>query len=406
MQPVLLLLSTYPFRRAQHGGQIRLSHIAKSYQAAGWTVESIAVYEPRSYASDVIGRHDIPFPVDSSYRHFQGHTVPATDDLLAGVYAAAGNGGWSQVSRKLPATIDAIHVEQPWMWPLAQKIAALPAYSNAKLIYGSQNIEYKLKEEIFASLGVTDHWGILESIEALERQCVAEADLSLAVTQADYAVLEGMGARHPVLAPNGVEPWSAGDAALQRWRSRLPAVPWILYVASAHPPNYTGFLDCIGDSLACIPPNSRLVVAGGVSEHIYQSYLRTRWNNLNLSRLELLFILSEEDLAAVKTLAHAFLLPIQHGGGSNIKTAEALYSGKYVIGSEAAFRGFQSFTQAPRVTVARSHQQFQQSMRSVLQRAPLQSAPVAADDPRYALQWNQCLIPVTDALALLVGKGL
>ena len=126
----------------------------------------------------------------------------------------------------------------------------------------------------------------------------------------------------------------------------------------------------------------------------------------NLSRLELLFVLSDEDLAAVKTLAHAFLLPIQHGGGSNIKTAEALYSGKYVIGSEAAFRGFQPFIDLPEVTVARSPSQFQQAMRSVLQRPALSPAPVAAGDLRYGLQWDQCLAPVPEAATRITKRGL
>lgn len=406
MPPVLLLLSTYPYQKPQHGGQIRLAHIAKAYQAAGWTVESIAVYEPRAYGSDSVGRQDLPFPLDSPYRLLGGQAVPATDDLLSGRYAAAEDGGWGPILGRLPPTIDAIHVEQPWMWPLAQKIVALPPYRQARLIYGSQNIEYPLKKDIFASLGVRDDWGLVQAIEELERQAVQEADLSLAVTQADYDVLERLGARNTLLAPNGIASWKAQDKTLERWRARLPAAPWILYIASSHPPNYTGFIDCIGDSLACIPPNSRLVVAGGVSEHIYHCFAPTRWSTLNLSRLELLFVLSDEDLAAVKTLAHAFLLPIQHGGGSNIKTAEALYSGKYVIGSEAAFRGFQPFIDLPEVTVARSPSQFQQAMRSVLQRPALSPAPVAAGDLRYGLQWDQCLAPVPEAATKITKRGL
>lgn len=403
--PVLLLLSTYPYQKPQHGGQLRLAHIAKAYQAAGWAVESIAIYEPRAYSADCIGCHDIPFPIESPYRLIDGQSVPATDDLLSGRYAAAQDGGWGLILSKLPPTIDAIHVEQPWMWPVAQKIAALPSYRQARLIYGSQNIEHPLKKDIFDSLGVQDDWGLVPAIETLERQAVQEADLSLAVTQADHDVLTRMGARNTLLAPNGIEPWKAQDKALERWRARLPAAPWILYVASAHPPNYTGFIECIGDSLACIPPNSRLVVAGGVSEHIYHCYAATRWSTLNLSRLELLFVLSDEDLAAVKTLAHAFLLPIQHGGGSNIKTAEALYSGKYVIGSEAAFRGFQPFTELPEVTVARSPAQFQQAMRSVLQRPPLSAATVAAGDLRHTLRWDQCLAPIPEAVAKTIQRG-
>ena len=405
MPPVLLLLRTYPYKKPQHGGQLRLANIAKTYQAAGWTVEGIAVYEPRAYSSDCVGRHDIPFPTDSPYRLLDGHDVPAIDDLLSGRYVAEEDGGWSLILDRLPPSIDAIHVEQPWMWPLAKKIATLPHYRHVKLIYGSQNIEYPLKKDIFESLGILDSWGIVAAIESLERQVIQAVDLALAVTQNDYDALERLGARNMLLAPNGIEPWTAQEKTLARWRARLPAAPWILYVASAHPPNYTGFIDCIGDSLACIPPNSRLVVAGGVSEHIYHCYASTRWSTLNLSRLELLFVLSDEDLAAVKTLAHAFLLPIQNGGGSNIKTAEALYSGKYVIGSEAAFRGYLPFTDLPEVTVARSPAQFQLAMRSVLQKPPLSVEPVIEGDLRHTLRWDQCLAPIPAAVAKVIQRG-
>jgi glycosyltransferase involved in cell wall biosynthesis len=403
--PVLLLLSTYPYQKPQHGGQIRLASIAKAYQAAGWIVESIAVYEPAAYAADCVGSNDVPFPQDSRHRLIDGQAVPATNDLLSGRYATAEDGGWELIQRKLPPTIDAIHVEQPWMWPLAKKITTLPSYRQAKLIYGSQNIEYPLKKDIFDSLGVIDIWGVVAEIESLERLAVLEANLSLAVTQADYEVLERLGSRQTLLAPNGIAPWKAQDATLERWRARLPTAPWILYVASAHPPNYTGLIECIGDSLACIPPNSRLVVAGGVSEHVYHRFAPLRWSTLNLSRMELLFVLSDEDLAAVKSLAHAFLLPIQHGGGSNIKTAEALYSGKYVIGSEAAFRGFQPFIELPEVTVARSPSDFQQAMRRVLQSPPLRSTPVAAEDLRHTLRWDQCLAPVPEAVTKIIQRG-
>lgn len=403
--PVLLLLSTYPYKKPLHGGQVRLANVAKTYQDAGWSVRGIAIYGPNSYSSECAGRYDIPFWLDSPYQLIGGQRVPAIDDLLSGHYAVAEDGAWSLILEKLPPTIDAIHVEQPWLWPLAQKIVTVPAYRHATLIYGSQNIEYRLKKDIFDSLGVQDEWGLVSAIEALEQQAVQEADLSLAVTQADYEELKLMGARNLLLAPNGIEPWKAQEKTLEYWRSRLPLAPWLLYVASAHPPNFTGFIDCIGDSLACIPPNSRLVVAGSVSEHIYKCCAATQWSSLNLSRLELLFSLSDEDLAAVKTLTHAFLLPIQHGGGSNIKTAEALYSGKYVIGSGAAFRGFERFTALPEVLTARSPAQFQAAMRSVLQRPPLNPALIPVGDLRYSLRWDQCLAAVPQTVLNILKRG-
>jgi hypothetical protein len=138
------------------------------------------------------------------------------------------------------------------------------------------------------------------------------------------------------------------------------------------------------------------VIAGSVCEHIYRCLSETRWHTLNLSRLQLLFTLSDDDLAAVKTLAHAFILPIEQGGGSNIKTAEALYSGAYVIGSEAAFRGFNELTTLPEVMVARSPHEFQIAIRDVLLRPSRNKLQILQGNPRHSLQWDQCLasIPV------------
>ena len=123
MPPVLLLLSTYPYQKPQHGGQLRLANIAKAYEAAGWLVQSIAVYDPRAYDTHSVGQMDIAFPPDSPYRLLQGHSVPATEDLLSGRYAAADDGGWSAILKNLPLAIDAIHIEQPWMWPVARRFA-------------------------------------------------------------------------------------------------------------------------------------------------------------------------------------------------------------------------------------------------------------------------------------------
>ena len=404
MSPVILLLSTYPFQQPRHGGQLRLASLARAYAAAGWQVESLAVYEPEAYDTEVLGLHDISFPMDSRYRLLKGRKPVFINDYLSGIYAAADDGGFPQIERHLPARLDAIHVEQPWLWPLAKRIFALPRFNHVKLILGSQNIEFELKLDIFHSCGTVDTLGALQDIQALERQSVSEADLVLAVTESDYNKLAAMGARTLLLAPNGIQPWKASNDALARWRSRLPKVPWILYVASAHPPNFTGFVHCVGDSLACIPPNAKLVLAGGVTEHIYHVLNKTRRNSLNLSRLELLFTLSDEDLAAVKTLAHAFLLPIQHGGGSNIKTAEALYSGKYVIGSPAAFRGYSKWTHLPEVTQAHSPTEFQQAMRSILLKPALNPGPISDTDLRADLRWDHCLSPVPQALAQWVNK--
>ena len=403
MNPTVLLLSTYPIVEPRHGGQVRLANIAHAFEAANWQVESMAIYEPEGYGEQRQGPRDLPFPVDSPFRQFKGRDVPLVNDLLTGLYAAADDGGFAAVVRQLPPVVDAIHVEQPWLWPLAKRIKQLPGLEKTILIYGSANIEAPLKLEILTSYGVADSAQVIAEIDALERRAACEADVAVAVTKSDLATLASWGARHTVLASNGISPWQATPERLSHWRTRLPKAPWMLYVASAHPPNFTGFTDCVGPSLGCFPPDSRLVVAGSVCSHLYQHLAATRWHSLNLSRLELLNTLPDEDLAAVKTLAHGFLLPIPHGGGSNIKTAEALFSGAYVVGSEAAFRGFEDFLDSPEVVVARSPAVFQTSIRNVLAHPRASTATHAgALSQREALRWDRCLasIPAAAAVAL------
>lgn len=407
MNRAVLILSTYPHTIPRHGGQLRVANISKAYANDGWSVHSIAVYEPDAFHGAAVGKHDVAFPNDSAFRFFNDRHVPFISDLLSGAFASSDSGGFPSICAKLPIRIDAIHVEQPWLWPLAKRIKELDQHRSAVLIYGSQNIERNLKSEIFLNYGINNAEDAIEAVGQLERIAATEADISLAVTQSDLSELAKLGARKLLLAPNGIAPWSASSAALAKWKKRLPTAPWALYIASAHPPNFTNFCDSVGGSLGCIPPDTKLVVAGGVCEPLYRAVEASAWNSLNLSRLELLFELSDEDLAAVKTLAHTFLLPIQHGGGSNIKTAEALFSGAYVIGTEAAFRGFERFKELPGVTACTNAQEVQRALRTVLQTSSRPVSLPASDELRQQLRWDECLAAVpreVSQLTEILGK--
>ena len=297
---------------------------------------------------------------------------------------------------ELPKEIDIIHAEQPWMWSVVRWLIQKEKCQGALLVNGTQNVEYEMKAAIFNAYGVNDS-GFLEAIRNLELDACRESDLTLAVTEKDLTYFK----KHcdsfvGVLAPNGISPWLATEQKLDEWKPKLPSGPWILYIASAHPPNYTGFVECIGDSLACLPPDGRLVVAGGVSQFIYQALSETRFATLNLSRVQLLFELDDEDLCAIKSLAPAFLLPIVEGGGSNLKTAEALWSGAWVIGSEYAFRGFEQYMNEERVSVCRNPTEFQQAIYNLTQKNTYQNW---IRPRRENLTWDTCLSRFTHAVA-------
>ena len=402
-KPVVLMLSTYPFRVPRHGGQVRLFNLAKSYASANWLVKSIAIFEPEAgYSFGSIGKEDIPFPYDSKYRKFKGRNVPLINDLLAGYFAISEAGGYRSVLSKLPKKIDAIHVEQQWLWPLASKISKLRQYKDVCLIYGSQNIEMPLKKEILNNYNINNVTDVLDAIDKLEKRATREADISIGVTKKDLDILIKWGAKRPLLARNGIEPWIPSIKKIDHWQKKLPSVPWVLYIASAHPPNFVGFIKSIGETLGCIPPTSKLVVVGSVCKHLYDEFKKSRFSSLNLSRIKMLGILSDEDLDAVKSLAHAFLLPIPHGGGSNIKTAEALYSGSYVIASKPAMRGFEEFSKYPEVMVARNPKEIGKYIRETLMKPRLNSS--VKNRLRQSLSWNKCLASIPDEVDLVLRK--
>jgi hypothetical protein len=372
----------------RHGGQVRLANLCRAYEGDGWIVIPVCIYPEEGYNVS----HDaaIPFPKKSPFRLFGARKVPFIVDLLTGDFAASEAGAWPRLLSLLPTTLDAIHVEQPWLWPVAEKIRALPAYHRTALIYGAANIEEALKRKILEPYRSDDTERALRAVDALERHASAIADLVLAVTDDEMTTLQSWGAAHVVMAANGIARWEASAEDLAEWKSRLPEAPWLLYVASAHPPNYTGFADLIGQSLACIPPDSRLVVAGGVAERIEEVLRSSKWPSLNLSRLAVLGILNDRDLNAVRSLAHGYFLPVAYGAGSNIKTAEALLSGKYVIGTSVAFRGFEAYSTLPRVRVADHPSSVQRAIRDILTLPPL-STKAGVDPALNHLTWEYTL---------------
>lgn len=405
----VLILSTYPLVEPKHGGEVRLLNIKRAYESAGWRVASLAIYPEEAYQKSSTGPDDIAFPANSPYRLFNGRHVPFVTDITSGVFASSVDGALPQILASIPSQIDVIHVEQPWLWPLAKVLRKREQYSSSFLVYGSQNIEAPLKRGIFNDWNVLQSEDAVDAVDQLERQAAREADLTVAVTQEEVEVLTSWGIPDVKLLPNGIEPWQADDEAIAEWRQKLPKHPWLLYVASAHPPNFVGFAKVFGGSLGCFPPTSKLVVAGGVTEHIYRVMNNQKWSILNLSRMQLLFTLPDRDLAAVKTLAHGIVLPIPFGGGSNIKTAEALYSGAYVVGTPSAFRGFESFVDLPEVLVGENPKEFQRAVRDVLTRPralPLREGSQQLER-RQSLRWDMRLasLPATVEKLKLEGCG-
>jgi glycosyltransferase involved in cell wall biosynthesis len=81
---------------------------------------------------------------------------------------------------------------------------------------------------------------------------------------------------------------------------------------------------------------------------------------------------------------------LTQGGGTNLKTAEALWSGKYVIATTVAMRGFEDFIGQNGVFVANDSSDFKRTLRQVMSLEPLQLSTTDREKRKRVL-WDECL---------------
>jgi glycosyltransferase involved in cell wall biosynthesis len=398
-QPTVLQLAPYPIRMPRHGGQLRASSIRRILSEAGFRVQSIGFFLEGAYLSPEVTEADILFPEQSPFREYKGKRIPELSDFLMASFSCNDEIAYQKVLRGITTKIDIILVEQSWFYPLAKRLVSEVSFcENALLVNSTYNIEAPMKAQMFTEPDSVTIEAI-DEISAFEQAVARDADLTIAVTEQDACILKKYGAKRVVVVANGTDPWAADFQRIDYWRARLPEAAWPLFVSSAHPPNIDGFVTSVGDALGCIPPKSKLVVAGGGSSLLKKVLLDSQWSYLNASRIQVLGVLDDEDLAAVKHLTHAFLLPIALGGGSNVKTAEALYSGKHVICTETAMRGFEEFKDLPNLTIVNTQDRFQWAIRQALS-SDCKLTPDTEKERRMRqrLTWSVCLHDLPDIL--------
>jgi len=365
----VLTLATYPIKTPYHGGQNRLSELVQAYKQAGFLVKSVAVYEEEAYQKAELQPEDIPFPQESIHRRFRGQLFPNSSDVMAGEYIIKDVEAWQKLAgvvREMRPSI--IHFEQPSLFPAVRRIKSEFPDLEIFTIFGSQNIESPLKKEILEKSDFLDQEIVRDFVSMVkEREIEAAnfADLVLAVTAEDLAWFKkNSQQRSYLLIPNGVREMKHNLDIVKKIKTQARADKWISYVASAHPPNIDGFFECMGEALGCIPPNGKLLLAGSVSTFIVQQLRASRMLFLNESRVFSFGKVDQNVLDNIILGSQAVILPMTSGGGSNLKTAEALASGNYVVATQKALRGYEEFKDISGVVCKNTRQSFQKAVRT------------------------------------------
>lgn len=396
--PRILVLGSYPAMNPRHGGQVRLASIVAAYRARGFQVAQASFFPAHDfYTQSALGPADVALPVPELHS-WRGKPNALVEDLVSGDVAAANTRALADLERHA-GQVDFVHLEQPWLLPVVHKLRERGAIGRFELVYGSQNIEHELKRAILRQhQAPEEEQEIGDAVRSLERRCAQEAAVVAAVTNEDAQALSAWTSAPIVVAGNGVTPWRSDERARARWRERIGPDPFALYVASAHPPNIQGLCESFGASLAGLSPVQRVVLAGHVGEFVTQTEWFKRWQPLNERRTVALGVLDIDDLSAVRDLAHTFLLPVTSGGGSNLKTAEALYSGRHVVATPLAMRGFEHLSDLPGLRIVQPGADFAAAVSRSLGE-PQPAPDPRADQRRESLGWPQTLAALCDALA-------
>ncbi len=394
MKKRILVIGTYPIVNPQHGGQKRLAAIVDNYKENFSQVKYCAIYFKGFYKEK--GRNDIAVSKQTEKRVVE---TPFLGDVVVG--EAIYND--QKVRNKIFNLIKSfrpkiIHIEQPFPY-LGLKRLIDEHNIDCKIVFGSQNIEAPMKEEILINAGYSqeDIQGAISKISELEKELSRVSDLTIACTELDLSKHKSMGAKNLVLAPNGIKHLSVSSDAVREWRSTLDEKgieKIVLFVGSAHPPNWVGFYDMVGKSLGFIPQNTRIVIAGSICDFFEKDIVPKKTLDIADATFWLRAYsagrLSQKKLEALIEIADIIILPITEGGGSNLKTAEAILADKKVVCTDHAVRSFEWFKEFPNVWMANTKSDFQAAILSALGAQKVKRSP-EQQEKAESVDWEHTL---------------
>ncbi len=401
--PRILQLGTYPIARAVNGGQRRVRAVRDAYQAHGIAVRYLGIYFPAWHGLEELPRDDLAVGKAIEERLKQR---PSLEDVILGEVLAEDRdcrerflNAWRHWQP------DVLELAQPYVWPSIRRFLEQKAITRPRIVYHSQNIESLLKADLYAQhLPAGEREAATEKVRTLEADLTRAADLVVAVTDHDAAHFTQLGCPACLVVRNGGEVRKAARSRIKDWRRQLAASGkerFAIFVSSGHLPNLEGFLQVVGTRLGYLPPDTELLVAGSICGLVREALLNGQFAGVNASRLRLLGILPDGDLAAVLALANVVLLPITAGGGSNLKTVEALLAQRPMVATRFAFRSYERYLPYGQVRLHDEPAAFREAVVEQLAEEPRTSRPLPPE--LLELTWPRLCEPLAEAVLRLAG---
>lgn len=388
----ILQMATYDVDYPDHGGKLRSHHIRKSLRE-GYDVETLSFVW-----SDIEDCSSLKVSLD----------LAKWTDL--GIDGMLSDWGICTYLERYPKAFDTLSehvrffspdvllVEQPFLWPLAERfITDGVVSSSVKVIYSSHNIEVAMKRKIYSELYPKDQaQRYTELVDCIEQGVIKACVGALAVSERDAAYVHQLCPGKPTRVFLNGHSCPRATAEDDKWIARFMShsVNWV-FVGSWHQPNINGLRSLIEAVPEAVPPDSfALWVLGSAGSGLLAS---AGFDASRYPWLQIMGPVEADEIDSAIMQSSGVVLPIWEGGGSNLKTAQALLSGKCVLGSTFSFRGFEHCIHEQGVLLAEDA--------AGLARLLLETRP-AASYPRgsevHGLEWSAVLATLPDYLAEII----
>ena len=231
----------------------------------------------------------------------------------------------------------AIILEQPYLWPLVQRLIDDEIVrSDINLIYSSQNIEVELKKSIYSK--VLDRKAYnknLTKVFNVEEMAIRACDAAIAVSEIDAEFIKNKNIQARVKVFGNGNLYPEPNDLQESWDIKFnnKKTNWI-FVGSLHQPNVTGLEKLANELIKLADCSFILWVFGGSGLGLIKRLHENGSTELP-AFLKIMGPSDASDIDAAILASSGVVLPIIDGGGSNLKTAQALLSNKCVLGTHS-----------------------------------------------------------------------
>lgn len=391
----ILVVAPYPIVKPRHGGQKRAQALFEFYKSSFSQVKYVGVFHRGQYpdwSEDDILLGDIKLINEIDKK-------PYASEIIAGEAIDKDIHVRSHFAKMLVEyKPDIIHIEQPYPY-LGLKAVLRDLGMNPAIIFGSQNIEYPLKKKICDDLKIPPKISeeIVGKTKDLEKELSQKANLVVAVNNEDAIYHRSLGSKRCIVAPNGINtqtPTGEASSYWKKYKQDNKIEKLITFVGSGHPPNWVNFLETVGYDLGFLPGDTKLVIAGGVASYFKSEFKKKNSKYTNFwNKVKMVEDIEDDFLSGLIDASEVVILPILTKRGSNLKTAEAILSGKKIVATNYAFKGFEDYQSIPNVYVVNEPNKFNDSISKALSES--YKKPTKKEwELSQGVRWSNSLKPI------------